>query len=92
MGKIFERLIIVLQSFETCNSHVPCGILFILHFHGFDLLRDILNENQPPVQWVLGVKWPGGEADHSSLSSGKVKNVWNYTSTPPRCHHGVLLS
>jgi hypothetical protein len=29
-----------------------------------------------------GVKWPGCEADHSPLSSAKVKNAWSYTSTP----------
>jgi hypothetical protein len=30
-----------------------------------------------------GVKRPGREADHSRLSSTKVKNAWNCTSTPP---------
>jgi len=29
-----------------------------------------------------GVKQPGHEADHSPPSSAKVKNAWNYTSTP----------
>jgi hypothetical protein len=52
---------------------------------------------QPPIQWVsralpLGVKWPGHEADHSPPSSAKVKNAWSYTSTPPICLHGVVLS
>jgi len=42
-----------------------------------------------PVQWVPeviipGVERPGREADHSHLSSSKVKNAWSYTSTPPR--------
>jgi len=42
---------------------------------------------QPPSQLVigalsLGVKQPEHEADHPPPSSGKVKNVWNYTSTP----------
>jgi hypothetical protein len=42
---------------------------------------------QPPIQWVpgvlsLGVKRPGREADHPSSSSGEVKNVWRFTSTP----------
>jgi hypothetical protein len=31
----------------------------------------------------LGVKWLGHEADHSPLSSAKVKNVCSYTSSPP---------
>jgi hypothetical protein len=30
-----------------------------------------------------GVKQPGCEADHPSLSSDDVKNAWSYTSTPP---------
>jgi len=42
---------------------------------------------QPPIQRLPGaitprVKQPGREADHSSLSSAEVKNVWSYTSTP----------
>jgi hypothetical protein len=40
--------------------------------------RTALEPTQPPIQWVpgalsLGVKWPGREADHSPLSSAKVK-------------------
>jgi hypothetical protein len=29
-----------------------------------------------------GVKWPGHENDHLPPSRAKVKNAWNYTSTP----------
>jgi hypothetical protein len=32
---------------------------------------------------------PECEADHSSPSSVKVKNMWNYTSTPPVCFYGL---
>jgi hypothetical protein len=39
-----------------------------------------------------GVKRPGSEADHSPPSSAEVKNAWSYTSTPPICLHGVVLS
>jgi hypothetical protein len=40
--------------------------------------RTVLGLTQPPIQWVpgalsLGVKRPGGEADHSPPSSAKVK-------------------
>jgi hypothetical protein len=31
---------------------------------------------------LLGVKWPGREADHSPPTSVDVKNAWSYTSTP----------
>jgi hypothetical protein len=49
---------------------------------------------QPPIQWVPGalspeVKWPGREADHSSLSNAEVKNEWSYTSIPV-CLLGVV--
>jgi hypothetical protein len=30
-----------------------------------------------------GVKWPGCEADHSHISSAKVKNAWSYNSSSP---------
>jgi hypothetical protein len=47
-----------------------------------------LRITQLPIRWVLGnislrVMRPGREADHSPPSSGKIKNVWSYTSTPP---------
>jgi hypothetical protein len=32
------------------------------------------------------------EADHSPPSSAKVKNAWNYTSTPPIYLHSVVLT
>jgi hypothetical protein len=56
-----------------------------------------LESTQPPIRWVqgalsLGVKLPGHEADHSPSSSAEVKNAWSYTSTPPICLHGVVLS
>jgi hypothetical protein len=56
-----------------------------------------LGHTKPPIQWVpgalsLGVKRPGREADHSPPSSAKVKNAWSYTSTPPICLHGMVLS
>jgi hypothetical protein len=48
--------------------------------------RMVLGPTQPPIQWVpgalsLGVKQPRHKADHLP-SSAKVKNAWNYTSTP----------
>jgi hypothetical protein len=58
--------------------------------------RTALGPTQPPIQsgpvaLSLGLKWPGGEADHSPPSSAEVKNAWSYTSTPPICLHGVAL-
>jgi len=38
------------------------------------------------------MKRPGREADHSPPSSAVVNNAWSYTSTPPKCLHGVVLS
>jgi hypothetical protein len=40
-----------------------------------------------PPPW--GVKWPGGEVNHSSPSSAEVKNEWSYTPVPPMWLHGV---
>jgi hypothetical protein len=40
----------------------------------------------------LGVKRPEREANHSSPSSAEVKYAWSYTSTPPVCLHGVVIS
>jgi len=34
-----------------------------------------------------GVKQLAHEADHPYPSNVKVKNIWNYTSTPPVCLH-----
>jgi hypothetical protein len=40
----------------------------------------------------LGVKRPGGEADHSLPSSAKVKNAWRYISTPQYVLMALVLS
>lgn len=37
----------------------------------------------------MGVEWLGHETNHSPPSSVKVKNEWNYTTTPPLCFHGM---
>jgi hypothetical protein len=59
--------------------------------------RPALRPTQPPNQWApgglsLGVMRPGRETDHSPPSSAEVKNAWSYTSTPPICLHGVVIS
>jgi len=56
-----------------------------------------LGPTQPPIKWVpvalsLGVKRPGREADHSTLTNAEVKNAWSYTSTLSIRLHGVVLS
>jgi hypothetical protein len=40
---------------------------------------------------TLGVKLPGLEADHSLLVQ-RSNNECSYTSTPPICLHGMVLS
>ena len=40
------------------------------------------------VSW-LRIKRPRTEADHSTLLSAQVKNVWSYTSIPSVCLHGI---
>jgi len=64
------------------------GFFFIF----ITVFRPTLGPTQPPVQWVLGVKQLGHEVDHSPPSSAEVKNVWNYTSTPPVHLHGMVLN
>jgi hypothetical protein len=50
--------------------------------------RKTLGPTQLSIQWVtqalsLGVKQAGQETGHSPPSGPKVKNAWNYISTPP---------
>jgi hypothetical protein len=52
---------------------------------------------QLPLQWApgalsLGVKRPVREADNPPQSSAEVRDVWNYTSTPPIRLYSVVLS
>jgi hypothetical protein len=59
--------------------------------------KPALGLTQSLIQRVSGalsleVKQPGHEANHSPPSTAKVKNVWSYTSAPPICLHGMVLS
>jgi hypothetical protein len=36
-----------------------------------------------PIQWLMGIMWPGHEAGHSPTSTAKVRNEWSYIFTPP---------
>jgi len=36
-----------------------------------------------------GKKWPGCDLNYWPESSARVKNEWSYTSSPPKCLHGV---
>jgi hypothetical protein len=54
--------------------------------------KPVLGPTQPAVQWVLGLKQLGCEADHSPTSNAKVKNVWSYTHTStPSVHLEALV-
>jgi hypothetical protein len=38
------------------------------------------------IQWAFSllVKRPGGEGDHSPLSTAEVKNAWSFAATPSK--------
>jgi hypothetical protein len=48
------------------------------------------NLSSAPGAPFSGTEQAGSETDHSTLSSGKVKNTWSYTSTQAVHLHGVL--
>jgi len=62
------------------------NFLFIIVF------RPALGPSQPLIQRVPGGSYPEGKADHSPPSNAEVNSAWSYTSTPPICLHGVVLS
>jgi hypothetical protein len=49
----------------------------------FSILRKLPDRVLGPNGSMPGVKQPGSNDDHSSLSSTDVKNEWRYPSTPP---------
>jgi len=49
--------------------------------------KPALGPTQPPIHWIVGVKWSELEVNQSSPSSGKVKNESCYNSTCPFCLH-----
>jgi hypothetical protein len=58
---------------ESSKIRFPAGT------GNFLFTRTALGPTQPSIQWVPGV---GLVANHSTPSSAKVKNAWNYISTP----------
>jgi hypothetical protein len=75
-GSRFSRGHVIAKRWLTSN-----GLRNVKH-------RPALGLTQSSIQWVLGalspgIKWPGHEADHSPLTSTKVKKTWVYTSTLP---------
>jgi hypothetical protein len=57
-------------------------------FFSATVIGPVLGPTQTPIQWVprtltSEMKRSGREADHSSSSSGGIKNAWRYISTPP---------
>jgi hypothetical protein len=54
--------------------------------------RPALGPTQPPIQWVLGVKRPGRETDHSPPAKAEDKKTWVYSSTSPYAFMGVVLT
>ena len=59
---------------ECCKSRVRAAIL--KEFSNF------MQPRGPPSFIFTGQMWSGHEGDHLPLSAAKVKNAWNYTSTP----------
>jgi hypothetical protein len=45
--------------------------------------RPVLGPKKPPIQLVLGIKWPRREADRLPQSKVEVKKEWRCTTTPP---------
>jgi hypothetical protein len=92
----------IFQSVQRWAKGWTIGVLGFDSWRGVGIFlfttayRTALGPTQPPIQWIsgvlsLGVRWPGREADHSTISSAEAKNAWRYTSTPPTRLHGVVL-
>jgi len=65
---------------EVCISNPKRDkILSLLESKILDLLWGILHRYRGSLNRV---KRLGSEVNHSPLSSGEVKNLWSYTSTP----------
>jgi hypothetical protein len=64
----------------------------VKNFHFFISSRPILGPNQPPIEWVAGVKRNWRKTDHSPSTSAEVKKTWIYTSTPPYAFMACLIS
>ena len=52
-------------------------------YRGSIMSGPVLGPTEPPTQCGAGGSLPRRKAFYSSLSSGKVKNEWSCTSTPP---------
>jgi hypothetical protein len=73
------------------------GVLITAGAIDFSPLQIVLTSSRAhlvsyPISTVVlgrGIKWPGGDADHSPPSTIEVKNERISTSAPTICLHGV---
>jgi len=70
-----------------CTKYYRYHVAMMRFYFFTTASRLALDPTQPAIQCVpvalsLGVKRPGGEADHSPPSSVEVKNTLSYTHTP----------
>jgi hypothetical protein len=69
------------SSIQSISSHHT--VCRVQNFLFSSSSRPALGPTQPPIQWVLGVKRPGCEANHSLPASAEVNKIWMYIATAP---------
>jgi hypothetical protein len=96
---IYLVILILQLDFNKLHDIVFIHLVILILQLDFNKLHAQNGSGAYPASYPVGTKGsfprvnrPGREADHSPPSSAEVKNAWRYTSAPPVCLHGVVLS
>jgi hypothetical protein len=74
---------------STSGQRIGIPLFITVHVMALWPTHTVFNGYRTCLRWK--VKWHECKADHSHMPSAKVKNVWNFISTPSVCLHGICV-
>jgi hypothetical protein len=79
-----------IATLRKCQSVKPCATNCI-HTYIHTYIHTHTDSGVHPASCPV-MKQPDCESEHSILSNAKICDAWRFTSMPPICFHGMMLS